>query len=210
MTVYGSKQFQAEFNVSRETLEMMKIYERQIQRWTKAINLVSKSTVDTAWKRHIADSAQLYELLPYSAGQLVDIGSGAGFPGLVLAIMGRQSDLKVSLVEADARKCAFLQSMVSTLKLEVSVINERIESVDLSTFDVITARALASLPDLLEMTKNRSGESICLFQKGENAKLELEKASLQWRCCYDLIPSSVNHNSSIIKIRECARVGSDS
>ncbi len=199
-----SARFGAKVDVSRETLARLKAYEKLVRKWNPRINLIAKSTIGDIWDRHFLDSAQLFELIPSGTKTLVDLGSGAGFPGLVLALMGEATDLKVTLIEADTRKCAFLRTAALELKLDVEIVNERISAVDLSGFDVITARALASLTELLDWTSGRAPSSICLFAKGENLADELREAEIAWTYDHDLIPSKTNPNASIVRIGACS------
>ena len=143
--MYGPEQFFQGENVSRETFLRMKAYVDLLLTWNKRINLISKSTEPEIWKRHILDSAQLYPLIPRDCSSLMDFGSGAGFPGLVLAIMGVRG---VRLVESDARKCAFMREAARITQTEAQVLNQRVESIPPIAVDVITARALAPMADL--------------------------------------------------------------
>ena len=137
--------------VSHETMAKLKTYEELLQKWQPKINLVSLGSLKDAQTRHFADSLQIAEFVPASAKVLYDLGSGAGFPGLVLAMA--RPELTVHLVESDQRKSAFLQTVSRETRTPVSVHVDRIEKVSLSTPDVITARALASLSELLRLTE---------------------------------------------------------
>jgi 16S rRNA (guanine527-N7)-methyltransferase len=170
--------------VSRETEMMFEAYVALLRKWQSAKNLVGPATLETVWTRHIADSAQLFSLAPY-AKRWVDIGSGAGFPGIVLAIMGKSTpDFHVHLVESNGRKCAFLREVVRTLRLPASVHDGRIEDVlDRLPMpvDVLTARALAPLPELLRMgQKLLTTGTLGLFPKGQDLEDELTAAAKYW------------------------------
>src|SRR5437660_9171448 len=138
MVTLSPAEFAAATGVSRETLPRLDAYAELLRRWSPRINLVAASTLDDLWRRHFLDSAQLLPLIPAAARNLVDLGSGAGFPGLVLAILGVPG---VELVEADARKCAFLREAARTAGATVRIHQARIDSLPARAFDVITARA---------------------------------------------------------------------
>ena len=135
--------------MDKDTQNKLKTYEALLHKWQDKINLVSSKTLNDSWKRHFEDSTQILEYLPAGTKTLFDLGTGAGFPGLVVAIC--RLDLDVHLVESDQKKCAFLKTVSRETGVSVSVHNERIESVSCETIpDIITARALASLPDLFD------------------------------------------------------------
>ncbi len=170
--------------VSRETETMFDAYVTLLRKWQTAKNLVGPGTLDTIWTRHVADSAQLFALAP-GALRWMDIGSGAGFPGLVLAIMGRDTPgFRVDLVESNGRKCAFLREVVRTLHLPASVHNGRIEDVLggwVEPVDVLTARALAPLSELLRLGRNLlTTGTLGLFPKGQDLEDELTTAAKYW------------------------------
>jgi 16S rRNA (guanine527-N7)-methyltransferase len=158
-------------NVSRETIEKFQLYLTLLEKWQRRINLVSHSTLADAWQRHILDSGQLAAYYPPQTAHILDVGSGAGFPGLVLAIMG---GVTVDLVESDQRKAVFLSTVIRELGLSAKVHNQRIEIMPNLKPDVITARALAPVPKLLNLIKTQiSPECICLFLKGASVEDEL-------------------------------------
>ena len=158
-------------NVSRETIDKFRAYLTLLEKWQRRINLVSKSTLTGAWQRHILDSGQLAAYYPPQTRQILDVGSGAGFPGLVLAIMG---GVTVDLVESDQRKAVFLSTVIRELGLPAKVHNQRIETMPNLRADVITARALAPVPKLLNLIGTQmSPECVCLFLKGASVKDEL-------------------------------------
>ena len=172
--MYGPDEFSRDISVSRETLAQLKEFVRLFIRWQKALNLVGSSTVVDIWRRHILDSAQIYQFLN-PPGCLVDLGSGAGFPGIVLAIMGCPA---VKLIEANGKKCAFLRNASHSLDINVEVIQCRIEDhKPTKRAAYIASRALASLEKLLiysEPLVSRQGK--CFFMKGANVVPELTKA----------------------------------
>lgn len=194
------------FNVSRETSEKLKIYEDLLAKWNESINLVSKSTLESAAKRHFADSMQLWELRK-AFDVWVDIGSGAGFPGMVLAIMAEgQGDFH--LVESDARKCAFLRNVSRETNIPVTVHTKRIESFDGVKADIVSARALASVDALFSYTENfLRKDGICLYLKGQTCESELEEASRSWTYEAEQFASKTDENGTVLRIKDIARVG---
>jgi len=162
-------------DVSRETIDKFQAYLTLLEKWQRQINLVANSTLAEAWQRHILDSGQLVALYPPQTKRVMDIGSGAGFPGLVLAIMG---GVTVDLVESDQRKAVFLSTVIRELGLPAKVHNQRIETLPRLFPDVITARAVAPVPKLLKLIENQlHPEIVCLFLKG--AAVEDELTNLQ-------------------------------
>jgi 16S rRNA (guanine527-N7)-methyltransferase len=154
--------------VSRETIDRLEVYAGLLEKWNSTINLVSKNTINQMWKRHFLDSAQLWPHIPSETKTLVDIGSGAGFAGLVLAIIGMEKspNMKFTLIESDSRKCAFMRNVSREINLDVQIITKRIEEVTDIKADVITARALATVSQLLEYSKNiLKDNGVCLFLK---------------------------------------------
>lgn len=203
---YGPEQFGEGENVSRETISRLSAYVDLLLAWNKRINLISKSTEAEVWKRHILDSAQLYPLIPRDCSILMDFGSGAGFPGLILAIMGVKG---VRLVESDARKCAFLREAARITQTEAQIINQRIETLGPATVDVITARALAPLSDLLTHARPFLGpKTECLFLKGQHIDAELTQAHKMWIMQVDLRPSRSDPSGSVVRVREVSNVNS--
>jgi len=158
-------------NVSRETIEKFQAYLTLLEKWQRRINLVSNSTLAEAWQRHILDSGQLAAHYPPQTKHILDVGSGAGFPGLVLAIMG---GVTVDLVESDQRKAVFLSTVIRELGLPAKVHNQRIETMPNLRPDVISARALASVPKLLNLIETQlHHDCACLFLKGASVEDEL-------------------------------------
>ncbi|QCO55799.1 16S rRNA (guanine(527)-N(7))-methyltransferase RsmG [Pseudorhodobacter turbinis] len=190
-------------NVSRETQNRLEIFVELVRKWNPVINLVSKSTLDQIWDRHIADSAQLYGLATGSALKFVDVGSGGGFPGIVLAILssGEKADHVFQLVESDQRKATFLREVSRVLALPVEVHSVRIEGLRVQNADFLTARALAPLAKLLSFASlHLKSTGTCLFPKGSNYKSELVEALKIFSFDYDLIPSQTDTTGMILKI----------
>ena len=196
-------------DVSRETFDALQAYEALVLRWTPAINLVSKNTVADLWSRHIADSAQVFAAVPTeSVRSWVDLGSGGGFPGLVVAILARelQPGLQVTLVESDLRKATFLRQAAQSLKLSVVVHSARIETLALQEADVLSARALAPLSDLLRYAERhlRAG-GVAVFPKGARFASELEDARKLWTFDVDTQPSLSDSEAALLVIRNIHR-----
>lgn len=199
----GREEFEARFDVSRETMERLDLYAELIARWNPRINLISRKTEPELWDRHMTDSAQLWHLRPKPAGIWADFGSGAGFPGLVLAILcaGEGGSTQFHLVESDSRKCAFLSTVARECGVPVSIDNARIEAVAPLKADVISARALAPLPQLLEFAeKHLDPEGICLFPKGETVHKEIEDALRLWQFDCRTHPSLTDSRAAILEI----------
>jgi 16S rRNA (guanine527-N7)-methyltransferase len=170
--------FAALSGVSRETLARLEAYAEVLIRWSARINLVGANTLDDLWRRHFLDSTQLIVHVPPGTQSLIDLGSGAGFPGLVLAISGVSG---VELIEADARKCAFLREASRIASAPAVICNARIEAVPPHIVDVVTARGCAPLDRLLVLAQPFIGpDTVCLFLKGEQAARELTAASQAW------------------------------
>lgn len=194
-----------DLDVSRETLERLYQLRDLITKWTRKINLVAPNTVPDIWDRHIIDSAQIYDLSPKTWENWVDLGSGGGLPALVVAIMD-PTQQPMTLIESDQRKCLFLNTVRRELSLNITVLNERIESVQVEKADVLSARALASLDDLLKHAeKLLSPTGTALFSKGERFQEELDQAYQSWD--FDVIThvSRTNPASRILEISKVRR-----
>ncbi len=194
--------FAERFNVSRETLASLSAYVALLEKWQIRINLVSPATVPDIWHRHILDSAQLTPYLPVVPArqrrQILDIGSGAGFPGLVLAILGAGD---VQLVESDQRKAVFLQTVIRELGLPAHVSNQRIEKLPACQPDVITARALAALPKLMALIAPQLHNDLtCLFLKGASVNQELTNFQTYSTMIPDVFPSITSDDGVIVKL----------
>lgn len=190
--------------VSRETIDSLVSLTEQLVLWNRRINLVSDTTIQGLWQRHIIDSAQLLSLAPPSAVRWLDIGSGGGFPGLVVAIfLKERPGARIELVESNRKKTGFLQAMVGLLDLPADVTPSRIENLSLTAPlpDIITARALSALPTLLDLTFPwLSGQTTALFHKGREYRREIEESSDRFH--FDLVehPSAVDSDSIILEI----------
>jgi 16S rRNA (guanine527-N7)-methyltransferase len=190
-------------SVSRETLERLTAYVDLLGQWNRRINLVSANTMGDIWRRHILDSAQLYPLLPPRTRILVDLGSGAGLPGLILAIMGIA---EVHLVESDQRKSAFLREAIRITAAPAAVHAQRAETVAPFFADAVVARALADLSELIDITeKFRNTRTLCLFLKGKSAADELATARQSWDMNAETIPSVTEPGAAILKLAALKR-----
>lgn len=190
-------------DVSRETIERLEIYADTVRKWNPRINIVAKSTIDALWSRHFVDSAQIFRMAPPSAKHWADLGSGGGFPGLVIAILSRElrQGLSVTLVESDARKAAFLRNVIRETSISATVICQRIESVPLLSADVISARALANLSKLLSLAQDHlAPNAVMLFPKGKSWQSELFEAQSKWRFDQQVAKSMTNDQSVILRI----------
>jgi len=200
--------FARQLDITGSLLDRFSAYQELLEKWQQRINLVSRSTLPDLWRRHFLDSAQLFPLIPKSAKTLVDLGSGAGFPGLVVALLiSERGGPDVHLVEADSRKAAFLAEANRILETRVTVHSRRIESITDLKGEVITARALAPLDRLLNQAERFMGpETTCLFLKGENAAHELTIARKHWTMKVSEITSITHDLARILKLMEVLRV----
>lgn len=188
--------------VSRETVEDLIGFEQLFKKWSKAINLASPNTLDTLWERHILDSVQVFNLAP-EAKKWLDLGSGGGFPGVVLAILLKETGGAIRLVESNSKKSAFLRNALAQFHVPGQVVNARIESCyeQIQIPDIITARALASLDKLFDLTKPWMTKGAkALFQKGRDYQREIDESLKNWQ--FDLIKhdSVIEADSVILEI----------
>jgi 16S rRNA (guanine527-N7)-methyltransferase len=191
------------YPVSRETLARLEAYAELLTRWSARINLVGRDTLADLWRRHMLDSAQLRPLVPDRTQSLIDLGSGAGFPGLVLAILGVP---EVELVEADSRKAAFLREAARITAATVTIRPCRIAAVPPHEVDVVTARALAPLDRLLDLAGPFIGpETMCLFPKGERAAQELTLARKDWTMTVSTHQSVADPRGVVLSLHKVAR-----
>lgn len=196
-------EFARQANVSRETLARLERYAELLEKWNRRINLVGRGTVEDLWRRHMLDSAQLLPLIPDGAASLVDLGSGAGFPGLVLAICGVKN---VHLIESDRKKCAFLREAARETGAPVTIHNGRIEEIESFQVDIVTSRALAPLPKLLDMAVPFvKKHSILLFLKGKHVDRELTDATKEWNMQVHQIPSRTDPEGMILRLEAISR-----
>ena len=197
------KKFMDTYNVSRETFELLKAYEASLVEWQKKFNLVSNSSLDDSWNRHFEDSAQLFQYLPEKAETLLDFGSGAGFPGMVLAIMAKSETpyLKFKLVESIKKKTLYLNAVKELTGANVEIINERIENIRPQIADAITSRAMCALPDLLKYARPFCGKKTKLiFLKGRSYEQELNTARNEWEFELEILPNQESDDGVILVI----------
>ncbi|MBR7159187.1 MAG: 16S rRNA (guanine(527)-N(7))-methyltransferase RsmG [Alphaproteobacteria bacterium] len=193
--------------VSRETIEKLKIYAELLKKWQKTINLVSSATIPDMWQRHFLDSAQLIKYFPKGAKKLVDMGSGAGFPVLVLALLNPNPELEIHAIESDTRKVAFMREVIRNCQLTVNVHNCRIEQTAPFPAQIITARALAPLRDLLTYVHPFiTNDSVCLFLKGQNIDTEIKDMHRKWNAEIDLQPSLSDPSGKVAIIRNVREI----
>jgi 16S rRNA (guanine527-N7)-methyltransferase len=246
LTISGPEEFAAAFGASREAVERLVLYEKLLRQWQKAVNLVAPATLDAVWHRHFADSAQLVPLAPPGARSWIDLGSGAGFPGLVVAILlaspsrgadpsppsdernsaddargltpvgasGERELLRVTLIESDMRKCAFLREVARQAGVAVDILSMRAESAKTPVNErlprVVSARALAPLDRLLGLAAPLSPPgTTLLMMKGKEARKELHMAEATWTFDVDLVPSVTDKHGRVAVITNLKRKAKD-
>jgi 16S rRNA (guanine527-N7)-methyltransferase len=192
-------------NVSRETLEDLVALEAMIIKWTSAVNLISRASVPEIWHRHILDSAQIASISGFPSGNWVDLGSGGGLPGLVLAVMAKadEPETRFTLIESDARKATFLRQAAQTLSLSVEVITARIGEVPTISAKAMSARALAPLDELLGHAQfHLAKEGKAYFPKGASVDDEITRAERRWRFNCIRHRSHTSAEASILEVSE--------
>jgi 16S rRNA (guanine527-N7)-methyltransferase len=189
--------------VSRETLARLEAYAALLILWSARINLVGRDTIADLWRRHILDSAQIRAFVPDQASSMIDLGTGAGLPGLVLAILGAP---RVELVEADSRKCAFLREAARLTEVDVTIRSCRIQAVPPHPVDVVTARACAPLDRLLGLAEPfLAPDAECLFLKGERVEEELTLARKHWTMKASAWQSRSDPRGVVLRLQQVAR-----
>jgi 16S rRNA (guanine527-N7)-methyltransferase len=192
------------FQVSRGTFESLNLYHDLLLKWQATINLVGKDTLSDVWRRHFLDSLQLIKYIEDKNSVIVDLGSGAGFPGMALAIYGYKN---VHLIESDSRKVAFLREVARVTNTKITIHNCRIENNPIDKVDIFISRACAPLEKLFQLISSSvSRETICLFHKGKNYSIEDESASKKWQYDMDVTPSIVDSQSVVLKISNIRKV----
>jgi len=195
-------------NVSRETAERLDLYSALLQKWNPRINLVSRASLDSLRTRHFADSAQLYDLVDHPTDHWADLGSGGGFPGLVIAILAQEtgSPARVTLVESDARKAAFLATVIRETGARAEVLTGRIEAITPLGANVVSARALADLTTLLSYAaRHLSAAGAALFPKGQTWQEELKAAQSAWHFDFRVVKSKTETGPVILHLRGLSR-----
>ena len=198
------QEFAALADVSRETLERLSAYLVLLRTWHPRINLVSRTTLDDPWRRHFLDSAQLMPLVGNAADRIYDIGSGAGFPGLVLAIMGASD---IHLIESDQRKATFLREVARITSTKITLHAERAEKIRSHDARLVISRACAALPRLLELSEPLLATAgVCLFLKGRDVEAELTAANKAWKMRTSKIPSKSDPTGVILRLEDLQHV----
>ena len=191
------------YNVSRETFDRLKAYEASLKEWQNKFNLVSNASLEDAWERHFKDSVQLFKYVPERSRILLDFGSGAGFPGMVIAIMAEEKmpNLKVKLIESIKKKTLYLNAVKDICNVRVQIINDRIENIPSFSADVITSRAMCNLNDLLKYSNKFSNKKTTLiFPKGKSYKEELNIAQKNWNFDCNIFANEINPEGVILVI----------
>jgi 16S rRNA (guanine527-N7)-methyltransferase len=206
---FGPKEFRESTNVSRETIERLEKYSEALKEWSAKLNLIGPGTMDHIWHRHFLDSAQFLSHAPPKDNGTpqvwADIGSGAGFPGMVLAIMGASP---VHLVEANSNKCEFLAAVASATGTDVTIHDHRVENMIAEDFsptgvDVIAVRAVSPLPKLLgSLRKILTPKTVLLLAAGQDVELALTKAGKSWKMTVERLPSLTHPASNILRIQD--------
>ncbi len=193
-------EFLAAFPVSRETEALLARFENLLLERNQSLSLISGTTSDIIWTRHFLDSAQLFPLIPAPERPVVDMGTGAGFPGLVLAILGLPD---VHLVEHNMRKVAFLRAVVEALSLPVTIHGMKSDAVKPFAAGTVTARALKPLDQLIGFARRFLADgSVCLFPKGRRAEEEMAVAARKWHMKAERFPSVTDPDSTIFRLSD--------
>ena len=201
------EEFRKRFNVSRETMERLRLYEELITKWNPAINLVSASTLPAIWYRHFTESAQAYFLVEPTAGHWVDLGSGGGFPGAVAAILAAEfsPQISVTCIDSDRRKCEFLRTLSRSLEIPIMIHARRIEDLPPQNARIASARAVAPLPRLLDLVhRHLASNGTAILHKGAGAPAEIRAALEIWRFRIEKHQSLSCPESVILRIGELA------
>ena len=206
--------FNSHILVSRETYEKLCVFHKILTKWQKSINLISKNTVKNIWERHFLDSAQLYKFVKNIEGNIIDFGSGAGFPGLVLAIMGKKN---IHLVESDHKKCVFLKEIAMLTETDITIHNCRIEDLSFIKVDLITCRALASMSKLIEYVEIFINKSLTerqkipklLFLKGKSYYSEVLELSKTKKISFKEYPSITDTHGKILYINKVDKLNTE-
>ena len=200
--VFGQTEFQAKADVSDETLDLYRKWFDLLKRWNSKINLVGSGTLDNFWLRHALDSHQVYCLLPENTKTVIDLGAGAGFPGVALAILMRdRPDARITMVESNGKKCNFLRTVIRELSLPAEAVQKRAEDVAPKPFDVVTARAFAPLPRLFFYAQSFWHEdTVGVFPKGESWESEIDQAESDWEFSYTTKTSQTDELARLVKV----------
>lgn len=195
-------------DVSRETILKLEKFSTLVEKWNPHINLVSKSTIPDIWNRHIVDSAQLFQFATAAPKKWLDIGSGGGFPGIVVAVIAQEisPETKFIFIESDQRKSTFLRAAARDIGLQVEILAERVEDVCQQNADVVTARALAALSELFPyLQRHMSNGGCAILPKGKTYKDEIRAARLDWRFELSCHPSMTDAQAQILIVKDIHR-----
>ncbi|MDO7707383.1 MAG: 16S rRNA (guanine(527)-N(7))-methyltransferase RsmG [Loktanella sp.] len=195
-------------DVSRETFEKLEQFSALVEKWNPHINLVSKSTIPDIWNRHVVDSAQLFQFANYAPKTWLDIGSGGGFPGIVMAVIALEKSpvTKFTFIESDQRKSTFLRTAARELGLQVEILAERVEDVPPQNADVVTARALAALSELFPYLQRHLADGGCaILPKGKTYQDEIKAARQDWRFEIKSHPSMTDQQAQILIVKDIHR-----
>jgi len=196
-------------DVSRETFDRVTLYVELCKKWNKTINLVAPDSLSVIWQRHVFDSLQLLSQVQGNARSIVDIGSGGGFPGMILALATYDpaNSLQVILVDSDRRKCEFLKTVARMTGIVVDIRTDRIEAVPSLAVDIVTARGFAPLDQLLNYAHlHLAPNGTALFLKGAKVETEISKARIIWNFELETFQSVTHPQASILKIGGISRV----
>ena len=201
------EKFSSHVFVSRETYDKLCVFENNLIKWQNSINLISRNTIKSIWVRHFLDSAQLYTFVKNVEGNIIDFGSGAGFPGMVLAIMGKKN---IHLVESDHKKCVFLKEIAMLTETDITIHNCRIEELNFINVDLVTCRALASLKKLIHYVEVFINKSLgerqqhpkLLFLKGKSYFSEIMELSKIKKISFEEYPSMTDKDGKILYINK--------
>ena len=206
---FDAAEFQRIENVSRETIDRFQLYLSLLEAWNPAAGLIAESTVPNIWFRHFLDSAQLFRHVPNRAKLCADLGSGGGFPGMVLAILAaeRRPELRFALIESNLRKCEFLWQVSMQTGVSVEVLSGRAETCTPQEADIVTARGLAPLHKLIGLAERhlRIGGS-CIFPKGASHRAEIRAAENHWEFTIKKVQSATLETSSLLILNDIRRV----
>jgi 16S rRNA (guanine527-N7)-methyltransferase len=189
--------------LKNEKFDRLVVYIDLLKKWQKSINLVGKNSLFDVWRRHVLDSAQLSKFITPKTMIIADIGTGAGFPGMVLAILLEKEDREFHLIESNERKCAFLREVNLATQAGVFIHNKRIEDINALSVDLVVSRAVASVDKLLQYSSfilKKDGK--CIFLKGKKWKEELTQAQLKWNIKENIIQSLSDSTGKILKLEE--------
>ncbi len=204
---YGLNNVASELQLKPESVERLSALVETLDKWIKTHNLIGPKERARLWRRHILDSAQIWSHVDRGApANWVDLGSGAGFPALVLAATDSMQAHKFTLVESNGKKCSYLRAAGRAANLNIDVKNARIEDVSRETYGYVTSRALADLPRLLGHAYSLlAKKASCVFLKGKEIEAEIEASKAEWDFEYELYPSLSHPDGRIIVIRNLQR-----